>query len=405
MSASAFSIESSHPVRVDATDEEPIALLNKGDTLYYKQDSSVSSSSNDGSLTSGQSATFTIPTWIRSASSSYVQSVPVHQSSFDTLILRPTASQNVIYPAAGSASLWVKNSQVVSHPDNTFTIPAGTKIGGWDADGNLWGGPNDLLRDIPNSVLNKSVPDFFFNQHVKRLYTRSLILGECGDPVDLGIQRAGPNNQYPIPSGGVDAMTGITTDQSLGTIWWRGFTTPAAGTPGVTTGGSFQTQSGSIAVKAAENIFDQSSGGYMVFATTPVGTGTPVERAYLWDDGRISIGSGTKRGMLFVQNTVASASVLTLFAHASQSADILVVNNGAGTQTFKMDSTGQLRLGESINLQLGTTTGTQVGTGSGQKLGFWGATPVVQQVLATGTGKTVDNVITALQGLGLFKQS
>ena len=39
------------------------------------------------------------------------------------------------------------------------------------------------------------------------------------------------------------------------------------------------------------------------------------------------------------------------------------------------------------------------------KLGFHDKTPIVQAVLATGTGKTVDNVITALQNLGLVKQA
>lgn len=39
------------------------------------------------------------------------------------------------------------------------------------------------------------------------------------------------------------------------------------------------------------------------------------------------------------------------------------------------------------------------------EIGFYGHTPTTQQVLATGAGATVDNVITALQNLGLVKQS
>lgn len=57
------------------------------------------------------------------------------------------------------------------------------------------------------------------------------------------------------------------------------------------------------------------------------------------------------------------------------------------------------------NLVFDTATGTKIGTATGQKLGFWNATPVVQQVLATGGGATVDNVITFLQTIGLCKQS
>lgn len=64
-----------------------------------------------------------------------------------------------------------------------------------------------------------------------------------------------------------------------------------------------------------------------------------------------------------------------------------------------------ITLDESANLIVGTTTGTKIGTATGQKVGFWNATPVVQQVLATGAGATVDNVISLLQTLGLCKQS
>lgn len=67
-----------------------------------------------------------------------------------------------------------------------------------------------------------------------------------------------------------------------------------------------------------------------------------------------------------------------------------------------------LTFAEGRNLVAGTTTGTKIGvTGgsSGEKWAFFGATPIVQPLLATGGGATVDNVITALQNLGLVRQS
>lgn len=76
--------------------------------------------------------------------------------------------------------------------------------------------------------------------------------------------------------------------------------------------------------------------------------------------------------------------------------------------SMTLDSTHTLTLAEAFNFALGTTTGTKIGTvggGSGQKLAFLGSTPVVQQVLATGAGATVDNVITFLQTIGLCRQS
>jgi hypothetical protein len=57
------------------------------------------------------------------------------------------------------------------------------------------------------------------------------------------------------------------------------------------------------------------------------------------------------------------------------------------------------------DIVLDTTTGTKIGTGATQKLGFYGATPIVKAVLATGASHTVDDIITALQNLGLVRQA
>jgi hypothetical protein len=70
-----------------------------------------------------------------------------------------------------------------------------------------------------------------------------------------------------------------------------------------------------------------------------------------------------------------------------------------GTPTLKLAIT------KAGDIDLNTVAGTKIGTATGQKLGFWNATPVVQQVLATGAGHTVDNIISLLQTLGLCKQS
>lgn len=57
------------------------------------------------------------------------------------------------------------------------------------------------------------------------------------------------------------------------------------------------------------------------------------------------------------------------------------------------------------NISFDTGTGTKIGTATGQKFAFWNASPAAQQVLATGAGHTVDNVITFLQSIGLCRQS
>lgn len=81
---------------------------------------------------------------------------------------------------------------------------------------------------------------------------------------------------------------------------------------------------------------------------------------------------------------------------------------GAPVESFRINSSQNIAIAEGKNVVLGTTTGSKIGSvggSSGEKIGFFGATPIVQPLLATGTGATVDNVITALQNLGLVRQS
>jgi hypothetical protein len=84
-----------------------------------------------------------------------------------------------------------------------------------------------------------------------------------------------------------------------------------------------------------------------------------------------------------------------------------LIINPKSVGTGYLSILGTLYLGAQ-NIQTDTTTGMQIGTlggASGQKLGFFAQTPIVQPVLATGSGATVDNVITVLQNLGLVRQS
>ena len=66
---------------------------------------------------------------------------------------------------------------------------------------------------------------------------------------------------------------------------------------------------------------------------------------------------------------------------------------------------GDLTFADGKNIAFNSTTGTKIGTAATQKIGFFGVTPIIPPVLATGTGATVDNVITALQNLGLITQT
>lgn len=74
---------------------------------------------------------------------------------------------------------------------------------------------------------------------------------------------------------------------------------------------------------------------------------------------------------------------------------LLAVFNGVSATTF---ADFQIQ-----NLVTSTTTGTKIGTSATQKIGFFGGTPIVRPVLATGS--TADQIIIALQSLGLVSQT
>ena len=111
--------------------------------------------------------------------------------------------------------------------------------------------------------------------------------------------------------------------------------------------------------------------------------------------GQSTIGAG-----LIVNNDSGSGAIND-FQVNSDTLTVLFVDASANTLAIGVDTT----FNDGKNIVLNTTTGTQFGTATGQKLSFWGVTPVVQQVLATGAGATVDNVISLLQTLGLCKQA
>jgi hypothetical protein len=102
---------------------------------------------------------------------------------------------------------------------------------------------------------------------------------------------------------------------------------------------------------------------------------------------------------VWARNNADSADVALFRLRTNDEFEILAT----GMRLSPSNST--VSVTDAVNFDIGSTTGTKIGLGTSQKLGFWNATPVVQQVLATGAGKTVDNVISLLQTLGLCKQS
>jgi hypothetical protein len=93
--------------------------------------------------------------------------------------------------------------------------------------------------------------------------------------------------------------------------------------------------------------------------------------------------------------------------NAATTVDVYAAANNTtllGSKIASFTSSG-MTLQDGMNIAANTASGTKIGTGSTQKLGFWNATPVAQPVLATGAGRTVDDVISMLQTIGLCKQT
>lgn len=108
----------------------------------------------------------------------------------------------------------------------------------------------------------------------------------------------------------------------------------------------------------------------------------------------------------------------TINGSASQTAPLIRLGGESSTTSGRAqaevdtawnDSTDATRSADLILRSYYTTTareGIRIRGGSSNvQLGFYGITPVSRQTLATGSGATVDDVITALQNLGLVKQS
>jgi hypothetical protein len=154
----------------------------------------------------------------------------------------------------------------------------------------------------------------------------------------------------------------------------------------------------------------RSSAGTLFYAYNGVDTGV---RLY---------SSGVVQGTKLSSSSVIDigATDCTLIRDA---ANTLQLGNDAATaaaQTLKAaDSTGAGIAGASLTLNGGTggsggaigivnlnSDGGNVQMGAAASaIGFYGTTPTAQQVLATGAGATVDNVITVLQNIGICKQS
>jgi hypothetical protein len=131
------------------------------------------------------------------------------------------------------------------------------------------------------------------------------------------------------------------------------------------------------------------SSGVDTFTTT---TFTAAGRA-LVDDAtaaaqRTTLGVGTGDSPQFTAIELGNASDTTLSRSAAGvlAVEGVVVPTISSSDTLSNKTLAGVTIADAGNIVLNTTTGTKIGTATSQKLGFFNATPVIQQA---GTGETV----------------
>jgi hypothetical protein len=97
----------------------------------------------------------------------------------------------------------------------------------------------------------------------------------------------------------------------------------------------------------------------------------------------IAGGTGSVAGgeVILATSTTTGAAVarITCGADGSTSVSGTLSVTGSSTLTGLLTTNGGITLGDAQNIAFNTTTGTKIGTATTQKIGFWNATPVVQQ--------------------------
>ena len=101
--------------------------------------------------------------------------------------------------------------------------------------------------------------------------------------------------------------------------------------------------------------------------------------------------------------TGPASGTMVIAPAAGNNLNLYVTGGGNITTNASVACNGGITMQDGQHITTGTSSGMKLGTATTQKLAFWNATPVVQQVLPTGS--TTDQVITLLQTLGLCRQS
>ena len=139
------------------------------------------------------------------------------------------------------------------------------------------------------------------------------------------------------------------------------------------------------------------------------------------NDGYVDYGATTahrfNNDVRLIEDTADTASPkLSFYGGNTRTGTIQQLEDAASFSAFVMATNGSIELQTDTVARLTIDAGGDVIISGelemdgalnhdGATAGFYGTTPIAQALLATGAGATVDNVITALQNLGLVKQT
>lgn len=223
-----------------------------------------------------------------------------------------------------------------------------------------------------------------------------------------------------------DTNTGIYSDTADTIRFSTGGTLRAtfAGTPNLTLTAASATDVPLVAKGAAAqsgNLQEwQNSSGTVVGAVGATGTGTFASLYSLYLQHTSGSGPYITTGStaLRIDNRTTTTNIpLIIRGMAAQSGNLQQWQDSSATVLASVSSAGLgsfagVTLTDATDLVVGSTTGTKIGTATTQKIGFYNATPVVQQTNVTNPtgGATVDAeartaidaILSRLETLGLF---
>src|ERR1051326_7158500 len=152
--------------------------------------------------------------------------------------------------------------------------------------------------------------------------------------------------------------------------------------------------------------FDSTNKALKISGSGGGGTGLPVDPLTLAPAGTAAIGLQVTGDTVDRWKLVASGT--QTWGPGNAAADVTLARSGTGILALTggmtisttlgvtgiITSSGGITMADAKNIVLNTTTGTQIGTATTQKLGFFGATPVVQEAGS-------NDVLASLVTLGL----